>query len=47
MMYTLRRTERLADMMQVAGTEENAHALGGDTIRAISHTIRMEMADAK
>ncbi|ATG89306.1 hypothetical protein [Methylomonas koyamae] len=47
LMYTLRRVQGLADMMEVAGTEENVGALSADTIRAVSHTIRMEMADAK
>ncbi|WP_446810300.1 hypothetical protein ACH50O_01505 [Methylomonas sp. 2BW1-5-20] len=47
MMYTLRRAEGLADMMEVAGEEDRRDALGPDTIRSVSHAIRMEMADAK
>jgi hypothetical protein len=47
MMYTLRRAEGLADMMEVAGEEDRRDALGPDTIRSVSHAIRMEVADAK
>lgn len=47
MMYTLRRAEGLADMMEVAGEEAHRDALGPDTIRSVSHAIRMEVADAK
>lgn len=47
LMYALRRAEGLADMMEVAGEEDNRSALGPDTIRAVAHSIRMEMADAK
>lgn len=47
LMYTLRRAEGLADMMEVAGEESHRDALGPDTIRAVAHSIRMEMADAK
>lgn len=47
MAYTLRRAEGLADMMEVAGEESNRDALGPDTLRAVAHTIRMKMADAK
>lgn len=47
MMYTLRRAEGLADMMEVAGEEDHRYSLGPDTIRSVSHAIRMEVADAK
>ncbi|ANE55912.1 hypothetical protein [Methylomonas sp. DH-1] len=47
LMYTLRRVQGLADMMEVAGEEDRRGSLGPDTIRAVSHAIRMEAADAK
>lgn len=47
LMYALRRAEGLADMMEVAGQEDNRSALGPDTIRSVSHAIRMEVLDAK